>query len=124
MRLLLLVLLSGCASPVIGQLPEGIYGSPDLGLRVDASGAATFERSCGRGDLGVVDVVDGAFDVAFRWVVTGGDPPLDTGEDAGTPATVSATASTRRIEGTIESAGSTEAIDLHFGEEPTYFECP
>lgn len=54
----LLLLLTSCASPVSGSLPEGVYGSPDLALRVDGTGDAVFERSCGRGELGVVDVAD------------------------------------------------------------------
>jgi len=113
-----------CGTPIDGALPEGIYGSPDIGLRVDASGNAVFERSCGRGDLGVVTVKEGSLNADFRWVVTGGAPPLDTGADAGTPASVSAQVSDTKIEGEIQSNGDTQEIRLNLGEEPTYFECP
>ena len=124
MPLVLFALLSACGTPVVGALPEGVYGSPDIGLRVDATGRAVFERSCYQGDLGIVDVVDGSFVAEFRGVRTGGDPPLDTGADAGTPATVDATASTTLIEGTITSEGDEQDLHLVFGREPTYFECP
>ena len=53
---------------------------------------------------------------------TGGDPP-DSAE-APTPATLSATVTETRIVGTITSEGDVTDIDLTFGEEPTYFECP
>lgn len=123
MRTLILALLFACnAAPVDGMLPEGIYGSPDLGLRVDANGGAVFERSCGRGDLGVVAVTAGHFDADFAWIVTGGAPP-DSG-DTGTPATVSADVTATKLTGTITSAGDTQDLDLTFGFEPTYFECP
>ena len=113
-----------CGTPIDGTLPEGIYGSPDIGLRVDASGHAVFERSCGRGDLGVVSVQEGSLNANFRWVVTGGAPPLDTGADAGTPASVTAEVSETKIEGEIQSNGDIQELHLNFGEEPTYFECP
>ena len=124
MSLVLLPFFLACAGPISGNLPEGIYGSPDLGLRVDATGGAVFERSCGRGDLGVVSVTDGAFEGDFAWVVTGGAGPLDTGPNAGTPATVIADVTAQKITGSIESGGATEMISLSFGQEPTYFECP
>jgi hypothetical protein len=119
---MVLLLLIACGAPVEGRLPEGIYGSPDLGLRVDADGAATFERSCWRGELGVVDASDGTLNTAFDWVRTGGDP-AETGE-APTPATFDGTVTTSRVKGTLASDGEEQAIVLEWGFEPTYFECP
>ena len=116
------LLLTACGTPVSGTLPEGIYGSPDIGLRVDATGNAVFEKSCHRGDLGVVSVVDGAIDASFEWERTGGDPP-DSAEP-GIPATLEATATDMAIVGTITSEGEGTDVNLHFGQEPTYFECP
>ena len=118
----LLSLLTACGTPVEGALPEGIYGSPDIGLRVDATGNAVFEKSCFRGDLGVVTVVDGAIDAPFEWERTGGDPP-DSAEPA-IPATLTANATSTRISGSIVSDGETTNVNLHVGQEPTYFECP
>ena len=124
MRILPFFLLLACGAPIDGTLPEGVYGSPDLALRIDGGGDATFERSCGQGELGVVTVSSGSLQADFAWIVTGGDPDTDTASDEGTPATVDATVTTTRLKGTIESAGETDDIDLRWGEEPTYFECP
>lgn len=117
-------LIACTGTPVEGTLPEGIYGSPDLGLTIDASGDASFVRSCGVGELGVVSVKDGTLDADFLWVVTGGDPMPDTATYEGAPARVSAQVTTTRVWGTIDSGGELQDIDLDWGERPTYFECP
>ena len=117
--------LAACTGePVVGTLPEGIYGSPDLGLSIDATGDAVFVRSCGAGDLGVVTVTDGTLNADFLWVVTGGAAIPDTADYEGTPATVNAQVTTTRVWGTIDSGGEIQDIDLDWGEQPTYFECP
>lgn len=125
LAILVTLSLSACSGePIDGHLPEGVYGSPDLELRIDASGDAHFARSCGVGELGVVTVTDGALDLDFDWVVTGGDPVQDTGEPSGTPAHLDAQVNSARLWGSLESAGSTQEIDLRWGEEGTWFECP
>ena len=94
--------LAACTGePVVGTLPEGIYGSPDLGLSIDATG-----------------------DAVFLWVVTGGAAIPDTADYEGAPATVNAQVTTTRVWGTIDSGGEIQDIDLDWGEQPTYFECP
>jgi hypothetical protein len=120
--MVLLPLLAACATPVDGVLPTGVWGSPDLAVRVDAAGAATIERSCGQGDLGTPGVVDGALHLDFEWFVTGGAP--DSGEPVGTPTTLDATVTARRIIGTLSDDDGSTDVKLVFGEEPTFFECP
>lgn len=117
-------LLACVGEPVDGTLPEGIYGSPDLALEIDATGAATFVRSCYVGELGVVTVKDGTLNATFDWVLIGGDAQPDTAEPYTEPATLAASVTTTRLWGTLETASGTQDIDLDWDEQPTYFECP
>lgn len=119
--MLLLLALACAGTPVDGTLPEGVYGSPDLALRVDADGVATFERSCWRGELGAIKATDGVLAADFDWELIGGDP---SGVGETSPASLDATVSTTRIEGTLDEGGEVQDIALSWGEEPTYFECP
>jgi len=119
--MLILLALACVGTPLDGPLPEGVYGSADLALRIDPDGSATFERSCWRGELGVVKATDGALVVDFDWERIGGDPE-GVGETS--PASLDATVTTTRLYGTLNNAGEVQDISLTWGEEPTYFECP
>ena len=119
-----LCLLACTGTPVEGALPEGIYGSPDLVLTVDASGAAALARSCYAGDLGTPSAASGELHVDFEWLLIGGDPGPDSAEPYSSPATLDATATTTLISGTITAEGEVTDIELRFGEQPTYYECP
>lgn len=57
---------------VTGDLRPGAYVEDRWELVVAADGSAMFGTDCGEGLIPTLDVVDGAFDVAFEWRYGGG----------------------------------------------------
>lgn len=118
-----IALLTGCFSPLDGQLAAGVWGGEHWSLTVADDGSASLEGDCSHAELaGPLVATDGELTVEFDLVGEGGPVP-DTGWGPGEPATLTAKVSATRLEGTVEVGGATEDIVVVLGDAPNLMKC-